>query len=251
VAGARRAPPARRRGRPEASRDRVELRRKALPPAARDREAIDRLERRRRADHDAEMGRREQAALDEVALTVHRRGTSASVSAGRRLTRRAAPACSSARRHSRRERRCGLRVTAHKRLGLRRLHRRDGDHGTAASGARVAPRARPDRGRAAAAHDRAGTALGTTGRSPACRTATRSPPPRAQTRIDPALLAGLVRQESNFNAAAVSPAGARGLTQLMPATAAGLGVANPSDPVQASRAAPATCAASSTRSAAT
>jgi soluble lytic murein transglycosylase-like protein len=51
--------------------------------------------------------------------------------------------------------------------------------------------------------------------------------------IDPALLAGLVRQESNFNAAAVSPAGARGLTQLMPATAAGLGVANPSDPVQA------------------
>ena len=51
--------------------------------------------------------------------------------------------------------------------------------------------------------------------------------------LDPALLAGLVRQESNFNAAAVSPAGARGLTQLMPATAAGLGVANPSDPVQA------------------
>ena len=51
--------------------------------------------------------------------------------------------------------------------------------------------------------------------------------------VDPALLAGLVRQESNFNAAAVSPAGARGLTQLMPATAAGLGVANPSDPVQA------------------
>jgi len=51
--------------------------------------------------------------------------------------------------------------------------------------------------------------------------------------IDPALLAGLVRQESNFNAAAVSPAGARGLTQLMPATAAGLGVADPSDAVQA------------------
>ena len=51
--------------------------------------------------------------------------------------------------------------------------------------------------------------------------------------IDPALLAGLVRQESNFNAAAVSPAGARGLTQLMPATAAGLGVANPSDTAQA------------------
>jgi soluble lytic murein transglycosylase-like protein len=51
--------------------------------------------------------------------------------------------------------------------------------------------------------------------------------------IDPALLAGLVRQESNFTAAAVSPAGARGLTQLMPGTAAGLGVTDPRDPVQA------------------
>jgi len=51
--------------------------------------------------------------------------------------------------------------------------------------------------------------------------------------IDPALLAGLVRQESNFNAAAVSPAGARGLTQLMPGTAAGLGVTDATDPQQA------------------
>jgi soluble lytic murein transglycosylase-like protein len=51
--------------------------------------------------------------------------------------------------------------------------------------------------------------------------------------IDPALLAGLVRQESNFNPSAVSPAGARGLTQLMPATAAGLGVSDPSDSAQA------------------
>ena len=51
--------------------------------------------------------------------------------------------------------------------------------------------------------------------------------------IDPALLAGLVKQESGFNANAVSPAGARGLTQLMPATAAGLGVTDATDPAQA------------------
>jgi soluble lytic murein transglycosylase-like protein len=51
--------------------------------------------------------------------------------------------------------------------------------------------------------------------------------------VDPALLAGLVKQESGFNANAVSSAGARGLTQLMPATAAGLGVTDPTDPAQA------------------
>jgi soluble lytic murein transglycosylase-like protein len=51
--------------------------------------------------------------------------------------------------------------------------------------------------------------------------------------IDPALLAGLVKQESGFNANAVSSAGAQGLTQLMPATAAGLGVTDPTDPAQA------------------
>jgi soluble lytic murein transglycosylase-like protein len=51
--------------------------------------------------------------------------------------------------------------------------------------------------------------------------------------IDPALLAGLVRQESNFNPIAASPAGARGLTQLMPGTAAGLGVTDVTDPAQA------------------
>jgi soluble lytic murein transglycosylase-like protein len=51
--------------------------------------------------------------------------------------------------------------------------------------------------------------------------------------LDPALLAGLVRQESNFDPNAGSPAGARGLTQLMPATAAGLGVSDVTDPAQA------------------
>jgi soluble lytic murein transglycosylase-like protein len=51
--------------------------------------------------------------------------------------------------------------------------------------------------------------------------------------LDPALLAGLVRQESNFDPNAGSPAGARGLTQLMPGTAAGLGVTDVTDPAQA------------------
>lgn len=50
--------------------------------------------------------------------------------------------------------------------------------------------------------------------------------------IDPALLAGLVKQESGFNPTAGSPAGARGLTQLMPGTAAGLGVTDVLDPIQ-------------------
>jgi soluble lytic murein transglycosylase-like protein len=50
--------------------------------------------------------------------------------------------------------------------------------------------------------------------------------------IDPALLKGLVSQESGFNPSARSGAGAVGLTQLMPGTAAGLGVTNPLDPAQ-------------------
>jgi len=50
--------------------------------------------------------------------------------------------------------------------------------------------------------------------------------------IDPALFDAVIAQESSYNPRAVSRAGAQGLAQLMPKTAASLGVTDPFDPVQ-------------------
>jgi soluble lytic murein transglycosylase-like protein len=54
--------------------------------------------------------------------------------------------------------------------------------------------------------------------------------------IDPTLFVRQIHQESGFNPQAVSPAGAIGIAQFMPATAAGLGV-DPHDPAASLKAA--------------
>jgi soluble lytic murein transglycosylase-like protein len=51
-----------------------------------------------------------------------------------------------------------------------------------------------------------------------------------QAGIDPTLFERQIQQESGFNPLAISPAGAIGIAQFMPATAKGLGI-NPYDPI--------------------
>jgi soluble lytic murein transglycosylase-like protein len=50
--------------------------------------------------------------------------------------------------------------------------------------------------------------------------------------VDPAVLHGLIQQESGFDPSAQSSAGASGLTQLMAGTASSMGVANPLNPTE-------------------
>jgi hypothetical protein len=50
--------------------------------------------------------------------------------------------------------------------------------------------------------------------------------------VDPALVHSVIKVESNYQQKAISPKGAQGLMQLIPATARRFGVANPFDPSQ-------------------
>lgn len=50
--------------------------------------------------------------------------------------------------------------------------------------------------------------------------------------VDPDLIEAVIQTESNYDADAVSSAGAQGLMQLMPATASSLGVTDSFDPAQ-------------------
>jgi hypothetical protein len=91
----------------------------------------------------------------------------------------------------------------------------------------------------------AGNALTGTGQGPSAPAGAVLPnfvPPRfrdtltaagAKWNVSAALLAAQLMAESNFNPFAVSPAGAEGIAQFMPGTAASYGLRDPFDPVEA------------------
>lgn len=108
-----------------------------------------------------------------------------------------------------------------------------GGRGAAVSGAAPAPTAAAVSSAVPGTAVRGSTAPGWQGRLPAAGAAWADEIGAAAQRhgVRPELLAALVWTESDFDQGAVSPAGARGLGQLMPGTAAGLGV-DPDDPEQ-------------------
>jgi len=55
----------------------VDARRSALEQASREHKVLEKLKERRRAEHAAKVARAESALLDELALSVHRRGAKA------------------------------------------------------------------------------------------------------------------------------------------------------------------------------
>jgi soluble lytic murein transglycosylase-like protein len=77
----------------------------------------------------------------------------------------------------------------------------------------------------------AGTATGGS-LNPAVPFAAQIEASAARNGIDPALLAGLIKAESNFQPDVGSGAGAQGLTELMPETAASVGVKDPHNPTE-------------------
>ena len=199
--------------------DEVEVKRGFLASAARDRQAIDKLKERQQAEHNAEWARKNQNLLDELAPPStaeesfpheHRGGHEPHEPDPVDARDGAAPAPTQPQRSlpARASRPSSRPRRAARSLPRRRGHRRaTTPHDRhAATGPSELPKGTPYAAEITAAAKANG--------------------------LDPALLAGLVKQESGFKADAGSHAGARGLTQLMPATAAGLGVTNVLDPVQ-------------------